>query len=139
MSPKSSSSVNNNLQKEDSDGFDCSPLVSNTEDKPKSTFRLPVSFSIFRSIQFANLKHSEISLTTFLTDIENELRRQNEIQTTSATQATALSVTPQTKHKTLNGPRPPRQRFVQFPTLSHQIHPRRLFGLTFLLWRWIHL
>ncbi|KNZ49675.1 hypothetical protein VP01_485g1 [Puccinia sorghi] len=38
--------------------------------------RLPASFSVFWSIQFANLKHSKVSLSTFLIDIENKLRRQ---------------------------------------------------------------
>ncbi|KNZ60047.1 putative signal peptide protein, partial [Puccinia sorghi] len=74
--------------------------------------RLPASFSVFWSIQFSNLKHSKVSLTTFLTDIENELRRQGEIQTSAAALASALSLSPQAKHKNSAGLRPQRTGFT---------------------------
>ncbi|KNZ53792.1 hypothetical protein VP01_3133g2 [Puccinia sorghi] len=84
--------------------------------------RLPASFSVFRSIQFANLKHSDISLSTFLKDIESEIRRQTEIQASASFQATALSVTPQSKSKSTPGSRPPCQRCkngIHDPATAH--------------------
>lgn len=65
--------------------------------------RLPPSFSIFRSLKFAQLKTSEISLNSFLTDVEDELRRQgelakqNELAETANLSGAALLVSTQAK------------------------------------------
>jgi hypothetical protein len=58
--------------------------------------RLPPSFSVFRTIQFASLKQTKakLELTSFLKDLESELRRQNEVSglAQSTLSATALAV-----------------------------------------------
>jgi len=56
--------------------------------------RLPASYSVFRTLQFSTLKsgNSEISMTTFLKDLELELRRQQDTANQLSATATALAV-----------------------------------------------
>ncbi|KAI7965543.1 hypothetical protein MJO29_001291 [Puccinia striiformis f. sp. tritici] len=56
--------------------------------------RLPGGFYVFRTLQFASWKETtEMTMTTFLTNLETELRRQKEVQAQANTTASALATT----------------------------------------------
>ncbi|KNZ54418.1 uncharacterized protein VP01_2954g5 [Puccinia sorghi] len=54
---------------------------------------LPVSFGVFRQLQFANFKDDNIEFDNFLRDLELEIRRQTENQLQLASSAKALAIT----------------------------------------------
>ncbi|OAV85015.1 hypothetical protein PTTG_30867, partial [Puccinia triticina 1-1 BBBD Race 1] len=69
--------------------------------------RLPTSFKTFRTIRFSNLKEMDdtLELSSFLKDLEAELRRQQEAESTiqGTSNATALAVSSSSNQKRPSG------------------------------------
>lgn len=100
--------------------------------------RLPMSFSVFRQLQFASFKDDNIDFNDFLQHLEVELRRQDEAAIQLAASSKALAVaqslggdTSSTSNSKKKGRRPYCSNQTHNPEASHsvedcwQLHPEK--------------